>query len=312
MALATRADAIVPTRADAKAILGDAQLALGQYDQATANYRTYLEKAPGSSAFSREASIAELNGNVPLAEQFWQAAIDADRTGSPETSAWARVQLGTLYFNIGQIDKASEQFNTAAKVFPGYHAALAGQGKVLAARKDYSGAIEKYTQATAHVPVADYVAALVDLNNQVGNAAQAKRSDGLMAAIDQLYQANGIVAELSVIIYGTDHGAEPVALLARAREAYADRPGVQAADTLAWALYRAGKLDEAAEYIQHALRFNTQDPLFHFHAGMIANARGDSVAARDHLQRVHDLNPRFSVLHAPEAEVALKALTRSR
>ena len=139
VALAAQADGQSPTRPDAKAILGDAELALVQYDPATTNYRVYLDKAPGSSAFSRQASIAELNGNVPLAEQFWQAAIDADRTGSPETSAWARVQLGTLYFNTGQIDKAGQQFNTAVQVFPGYHAALAGQGQILAARKDYHG-----------------------------------------------------------------------------------------------------------------------------------------------------------------------------
>ena len=45
---------------------------------------------------------------------------------------------------------------------------------------------------------------------------------------------------------------------------------------------------------------------------MIANALGDSAAARDHLQRAHDFNPRFSILHAAEADAALKALTGSR
>jgi tetratricopeptide (TPR) repeat protein len=306
--LTNQAHALIPTRVDALAILGDAQVALGQYTAAAENYRLYLEKEPGFSAYSREAVIADTNGNVALAEQYWKAAIDSDADLAPENSAWARVQLATLYFNNGRLDDAKAQLDQSLKTYPGYVYAEAGLAQVAAARGDDTTAIALYTKATDAVPQPIFVAALADVYTHAGRDTDAARQAALMGAIRQLFDANGIRNDLTLITFALDHGGDIPATLELARTAYEQRPAIQAADTYAWALYRAGRFDDARAKADEATRLGTADPLILFHAGMIAKAQGDSAAATGFLERAVDLNPNFSVLHAPEAQAALGEL----
>jgi Flp pilus assembly protein TadD len=60
--------------------------------------------------------------------------------------------------------------------------------------------------------------------------------------------------------------------------------------------------------VHRALRLGTDDPMLHYHAGVIAAALGrDRIAAR-HLGRALALNPRFDVRQAPRARATLAAL----
>lgn len=304
--VAQEAVALIPTRPDAYAILGDAEMALGNYAAASEHYGFFLEKAPGFSAFSRQAALAELRGNLPLAEQFWKAAIDADRADVPENSAWARVQLGTFYFTTGRLKESKAEFERALEVYPGYAAAVAGKARVAAARGDDDEAIELYRLATATVPQPDYVAALGDALQRAGKSAEVERQFALMGAIKTLFKANGVRSDLTLILFELDHGRDAAALAAEARLAYEERPSVAGADLYAWALYRAGRLDEARRLSDEALAQGTQDPMLLFHAGTIAFAQGDLEAARGRLEAVKKLNPEFSVLHAAEAADLLR------
>ena len=86
------------------------------------------------------------------------------------------------------------------------------------------------------------------------------------------------------------------------------RPTVYGADALAWALYKANQLDEAAHYSQEALKLGTQDAMLYFHAGMIAAARGNHDLAKNQLQKALQINPYFSLLDAKVAKETLKSL----
>ena len=281
---------------------------IGRYDEAGENYRILLDKLPGSSAFSRQAVLAELRGNLPLAEQFWKAAIDTDRSDAPENAAWARVQLGAFYFTTGKLESAKGQFETALKVYPAYPAALAGLGRVAAARHDDSKAIEHYRAATAAVPQPEYIAALADLYTRDNQPQQASRQTSLMGVFSQLFEANGIRNDLTLILFDLDHGNAGPETLERARLAFEERPSLAAADIYAWALYRNGRLEDAQAYSERALRLGTQEPLYLFHAAVIAHARRDDGTARTHLERLMALNPEFSVMHSAEAAALLKQL----
>jgi tetratricopeptide (TPR) repeat protein len=109
-------------------------------------------------------------------------------------------------------------------------------------------------------------------------------------------------------LFEADHGTNPAATVERARAAHARRPSIYAADALAWALFDAGQYDEAARYSDEALRLGTRDANLHYHAGMIAHARGDDAAARTHLETALSINPYFSPLRAPLARAALEKL----
>ena len=72
------------------------------------------------------------------------------------------------------------------------------------------------------------------------------------------------------------------------------RRDIYAYDVLAWNLYRNGKLEEAREAVEKALRLGTKDAKLFYHAGMIYRRLGDLAEGQGILQsRAHD-QPAFS------------------
>jgi tetratricopeptide (TPR) repeat protein len=311
-ALRTAEEAIIqiPARPDAFALRGDALMALGRYGEASGDYQYFLEKAPGSGAFSRQATLAEVRGNVAVAEQFWQAAIDADSL-VPESAAWARVQLGNLQFSQGELAAADESFKAALRAYPGYSAALAGRGHVAAARHRWDDAITHLKGASTAVPSPEYVIALGEAYARAGRADDARRQFALVGAIAQLFAANGVTNELVLLQFELDRGDAGPALRG-AQAAYDARPSVVAADLLAWALFKNGRLAEAQRYSLESLAQGTNDPQLFYHAAEIFAASGELAQARVFANRARELNPAFSIRYEEPLKALLTRLEGTR
>ena len=310
---ARAAMAIDPNDAYAHAVIGDAQLALGQYDEAQRTYEALVAEAPGLSSFSREASLYELRGDLAAAEAAWQNALSTDGGRRPESSAWARVQFGNFYWSQGRLDDARGQYESALAYYPGYIHALAGLARLAAASGNFERAIALYGDVTARQPLPEYVIALGDTYGAAGRQVEAQRQYDLVGAIDALYRENGINTDLQMAIFKADHGADLGEAMRQAQAVYDAQPdNIYAADALAWALYKSGRPQEAVTYSQTALRLSTQDPLLLFHAGVIHASLGDVDEARGLLGWALELNPDFSLLHAAEAASTLQSLGGAR
>jgi hypothetical protein len=79
-------------------------------------------------------------------------------------------------------------------------------------------------------------------------------------------------------------------------------------DLLAWASYKAGRIADARRAAEAALAQGTEDARLFYHAGMIAAAAHDSVAARRLLGRALATNPRFSATQSGIARRTFDAL----
>jgi tetratricopeptide (TPR) repeat protein len=309
---AERAIALRPDASYGHAVMGDAQLALGQYDDAFATYRKLVEDAPGLTSFSRMAHIHELRGELDQADAAWQNALNTDGGRRPENTAWARVQYGHFLFAQGKLDQAARQYVSALAVLPGYVHATAGQARIAASYERYDEAIGLYTTVVERQPVLEYVTALGDVYRAAGRDADAQRQYDLVAVIDQLYKANGINTDTEVALFLADHNLRIEDALSQAQAAYAARPAsIAAADALSWVLYKAGRNEDALVYSKEAVRLGTKDPLLMFRVGMINFEAGNHDLARDYLSRAVDANPRFSVLYADEAAGVLAELSAS-
>ncbi|MEX0683275.1 MAG: tetratricopeptide repeat protein [Dehalococcoidia bacterium] len=298
-----------PSDAFAHAIIGDAQIALGLYDEAFDSYNQLVSQAPGLSAFSRLAHIYELCGDLANAEGAWENALSTDGGRNAEATAWARVNFGTFKFSQGSLDDAADQYDAALEAFPGYIHALAGQARVAAARGDYDRGIDLYTQVTDRQPLPEYIAALGDVYAVAGQPSDAQRQYDLIGVIDQLYKANGINTDLQMAIFFADHDISLSDAIQQSLAVYDAQPdSIYAADAVAWSLYKADRAAEALRYVDQALRLGTVDASVEYHAGMIYGALGDEQGARDHLARALEINPHFSVLQAPIAQQALEDL----
>ena len=306
--LAEQALALKPSKSSGHAILGDALLALGRYDEAGEAYQTMLGLAPGLASYSRVAHLRELRGNLVGAERAWRNAATIDGVTRAEDAAWARSQLGRFYLATSEGGAATEAYDRALEALPGYGPALAGLVAVSAAELDFDAAIALYEQALERQPLLEHAIALGDVYAAAGDDDLAASQYALVDAIEQLYAASGVRVDLAMARYLADHDLRLDEALQRARAAYEARPGIAAADTLAWALYKNGHYPEALRYSDEALRLGSANPAFLYHAGLIREAGGDLVGAREALRSALALNPRFSVLHAGPAAATLERL----
>jgi tetratricopeptide (TPR) repeat protein len=289
-------------------LLADAQTELGQYPEALASVQRMVDLRPDLSAYSRVAYARELHGDLEGAVAAMTMAVEAGAPGQ-ESTAWARVQLGHLHLTRGALEHAEHQYRVALADVRDYPHALAGLGRVAAARGDHAAAIDAFTRATTNVPIPEYLVALADLYQATGQTHAMSAAHELIGAMQRLQSANGMDIDLELAMFDLDHDRDIDGAAARLQALRALQPSIRVDDALGWALFKTGQCAEARRVLQRALRLGTQDPLMFFHAGMAEACLGNHAAAETWLQRALDLNPGFSILHA---ERARQALTEAR
>lgn len=309
---AEQARAIEPDSLVVYPILIDAYVELGHYDEAIAAADEFINLKPNLASYTRVAYLRELHGDPEGAAEAMLLALDMV-PGWTEPGGWTRVQLGNLYLNAGNLDAAEREYQRTLAQLPDFAPATAGLGRVAAARGDLPLAIEFLSKAAERVPLPEYVIALGDVYAVAGDQQAAGEQYALVQVMTQLLTASGVNSDLELALFAADHpeyanGLTADEVVAQARTALAARPGIYGHDTLAWAFYRAGDADAAWDEIQQALRLGTRDALLHYHAGMIALARGDAETARSYLETALAINPYFSILHAAKARDTLASI----
>ncbi|HEX2740380.1 MAG TPA: tetratricopeptide repeat protein [Rubrobacter sp.] len=303
--------ALDPQNARYYGIVGDAQIELGMYDDAIDSYQEMVNHRPDFASFSRVSHARELYGDPEGAIEAMEFALHAG-SGAAENTAWAQAQLGNLWFNSGNFEEAARHYELSAETLDGYAPALAGQAKVAAANGELDQAARLYEQAFNRMPLPESAIALGDVYAEMGNRRKAEQQYRLIQGIDKLYRANGVNTDLEIALFYADHDLDLQTSLEKARSAYDARPGIHAADAMAWTLYKTGDFQEAQRYASEALELGTRDPLKLFHAGMIARALGQDERAKEYLQQATDLNPHFSLLYEETASSALKDLEKEQ
>jgi tetratricopeptide (TPR) repeat protein len=293
--------------APAHAVMGDALVELGRYDEAVTEIQEMVDLRPDVTSFTRVSYIRELMGDVPGAVDAMERAAQAG-AGRAENLAWVQVQLGNLAFNQGDLKEARTQYEASLRTVDGYVYGNAGLAKVAAAEGDFTTAISLYQTAIRTNPLPEFVIALGDAYTAAGQPNTAEDEYALVDAMIQLHTSNGVDTDIELALFLTDHDRELDRALEQARAGYVRRPSIKAADVLAWTLYKSGNYAEAQKYSQEALRLGTKDALMLFHAGMIESALGNAEAATSYLENALAINPHFSIIYAPVAQATLSQL----
>ena len=299
--LADRALKLTPGFGPALGARADALTELGRYDEAVDAVQTMVDLRPDLTSYSRVSYQRELHGNVEGALEVMKAAFDAG-AGNVENREYIRVLIGDLYLLTGDAATAEQIYRASLETYPGFIWALNGLGKAAAARGDLAAAIGFMEQAVARVPLPEFVITLAELRIAAGQDATADLQ--LVRDIQGLFAANGVNTDLELALFEANHG-DPVRALELATAAYDVQPNVKAADALAWALFKNGRLDEAQDRAAEAIRLGTPKGQFYYHAGAIEAARGDELAAAEHLSRAFEVEPFFSPLYEDAARELL-------
>ena len=289
-----------PDDATAIGALGDAWLNVGLYRKAFVAYNRMAFLSPSVASYSRVAHARELLGRPRAAEEVLELALSL-RVPVREHRAAALVQLGNLQFNTGRLGTARRSYAAALAALPGYVHAEAGLAHVETAAGDFRRGLPLFQRVVERLPLPQYVIWDGDALSRSGHSRAARRTYALVDVIARLQAANGVRTELQTALFDLDHGRHLADALARAREAYARAPSIDAEDVLAWALVRDGDCGRALWHARRALRLGMHDALKYFHRGMIERCVGHPAAARGWFRRALALNPHFSLLWAPVA-----------
>ena len=281
-----------PTDAVVLGLVGDAFMERGDYDRASDAYQKMSDLRPSLASYNRIAFYRFVTGDPVGAIDAMRLAI---RAGSrePENLAWCLTDLGMMLWKTGAVNEADRAFREALARFPGYHPALGGIGRVEASRGRHEAAIQSFLAAQSRVPLPEYAALLAKLYRQTGQTAAATRQLALLDVADQLDRAAGEMANRHLALAYADLEHRLPRALELARAELAVREDVYTYDALAWALYRNGHVEAAAQAMRKALSQSTPEPSFHAHAAAIYGAQGREDEAEASRKRAGALNPTY-------------------
>ncbi|GAA4042417.1 hypothetical protein GCM10022409_30520 [Hymenobacter glaciei] len=314
LGLAEQAVKLNPNSGFVYGLLTDANVEMGHYDEAVKMADKMNALRPDLSAYARVSYLREIYGDMPGAIQAMDMAVKAGYTGLEQTE-WTRVALGHLYEVNGDTSKARLYYQMALYVRPGYAYALAGLGRMAAARKDYTRAIKLYQEA--RITVKDYAFAdeMTDLYRLNGQPDEAKKM--AEESIDMLSEAAKEADSNEQIGHYADRELAYAYLktneldkaLEHAKIEHARRPdNIDVNETMAWVLYRRGQYAEAQKYMQVARRTGSKNPVLLCRAGLILSKLGKTAEGQALIENSLKTAPYLN----PEVEAEGKKLLAAR
>ena len=263
-------------------MIGDASVELGRYQQGFDAFAQLGELRPGLVAYARLSYSRELVGDVEGATRLMRARRRRRARARPRTRSGRACNSRRCCSSRATSTRPPGSTATRSRCCPSYARAEAGLGAVAVARGNLAQAEQWYDRAASHLPLPDIVAQLGDVRAARGDAAGASEAYALVRLEQALFVRSGGNADLETALFEASHpGARSRAsVVALARKALASRPSIYGHDSLAWALYSAGKCRQALPQAMLANRLGTIDPELSWHLGAIAACAGKPGVAR--------------------------------
>jgi tetratricopeptide (TPR) repeat protein len=251
-------------------LLTDANVELGNYDDAEAAAQFGLDLRPGTvPGLTRGAYLRELFGDVEGALQFMKDALDRVGRSEFEDQAWILTQAAHLESSRGRLDAADELLDLALGLFPNYHYALAERAKVRAAQGRYAEAADILARHVEAVPHAENFYVYAEMLERAGRKDEAAKA---FATFESKALAESTLhdnANRDLIFYYADHANRPTEALRFAEREIAWRHDVFTLDAYAWALHVNNRNTEAKTQLTRALSIGIRDSRMLHHGDVI-------------------------------------------
>lgn len=286
LALAEKARNTNPDNAFVYGILVDGNVEMGNYAAAVDAADKMVSIRPDIRSYSRISYLREIHGDYPGAIEAMKLAVDAGVPGD-EATEWARVQLGHLHENIGDLKSAAMHYEIALQKRPAYAYAIAGKARIALAEKEYDQAITYYLQADSLVNDYSFKEELVNIYMLTG---QKNKADSISALVigamsndtekGQQDENIGHYADRELAYAYLKTGNYDKALKHALAE-YNRRPGnIDVNETMAWVYYNRGEYNKALAYLETAMKTNCKNPVLLCRAGLIYAKTNDHQKAK--------------------------------
>lgn len=277
--VAEKARQINPNNAYVYGILVDANVELGNYDEAVKMSDKMQALKPSLESYSRASYLREIYGDYPGAIEAMALAVQAGLPGS-EARSWSQNTLGHLYETTGQLAKAEAQYNEILAMRPSYAFAMGGLASVQKARKEYDKALATLEKAAAVMPEFSFHEEMAEIYALQGNRAKADQKYVAVAQMLDEDARSGHRVDLELCKLYTKAGKPDQALKYGLNE-LAKRPqNIDVNHALAAVYAQKKDFVKAQEHIRVALRTGSKDPELLEQANTIQLALGGSVKSK--------------------------------
>ena len=293
-----------------RALLGEVQLELGQYDSARVTFAALAAAERELAVAPRLARWREIEGHPGEARRILERAqADArKRRDLPrEQVAWFSLRVGDLALRTGRLHDAAKAYREGLRVFPDDYRIWGALARLAALRHRWREAAEDADRAIAIALDPSALAVAIEAYQALGEGAQAE--EYLRAMEGAVFDQPGPLHP-GWSLFLLDQGRRVGDVLARAESDLEVRRDIYTYDVYAWALHRAGRQAEARRAIARALSRGTRDAVLFYHAGMIELALGNVGGARFWLREALAVNPHFDPWQVAVARATLDSLER--
>jgi tetratricopeptide (TPR) repeat protein len=263
-----KALALNATNSGIYGVLVDANVEIGNYDEAVKYSDKMISIRPDLRSYSRISYLREIYGDLEGSIASMKLAINA---GAPysEYKCWTIVTMGKLYEEHNQLDSAAAYYSFATQERENYPFGLAGLASIAAKKGDYAKADALYRQALKTLPEISFTMARARLFKRQGKTAEMQQ---LVPEIETMFNediASGHNANLEyaqfLIEFKKDY-AKAITLALKEQQTRPDNIDVNR--TLAFAYYGKGDLKSAAKHAGIAMKTNKQDAELYCIAGL--------------------------------------------
>ena len=265
------------------ALLGDALLDQGRVEEAIAAYERVMAERPGPEAYSRAAHVRFIVGDLDGAIEAMTLAARASDARDPSSAAWFRATLARYELAAGRREIGAAWIEAALAIDADNPDALFARGLYLLGQGRAAAAVEPLVRAVDVEPLPAHLWALAEALHEAGRVDEAARIETRLIADGDNDDPRTLALFLAT------SGRDPARALRLAERELGTRRDVLTLDTLALALARVGRIDEARTYAKQALARGTRDARLYLHAASIAHAAGDEPQAARHIEQARAL-----------------------
>ena len=293
------AEKAAETDPNAVRLVVDIRLELGDYDAAAKALDAIPTDPDDLNLKALRARFEAINGHPDRSLALMEEArkVTEGRPDMPaEAAAWYHTMVGHALIDSGRLEDGELACRKALEVFPRDYRAMTGMAEAATWRGDHAGASAWASKALAIS--AQNPEALRLLGEAYAAMNKPREAEEQSRALRDLARSFPRIYDRHWAVFLADEGKDLDEALALAREDLQLRRDIGAHETLAWACFRKGLVDEAAREIALAMARGTQEAGLFRHAAMIAEAQGDRTRADSLLARARALNP-YLVKPAP-------------
>jgi tetratricopeptide (TPR) repeat protein len=272
-----------------------------------------LPKASTYAAVAQDTLVTrydELTGHLAEARTLFETPTaygNAQFDAPAQQRAWFFFRAGELAFEAGDNDAALADERQSLAIFPNYVDATRAAARFDCALERWHDCLTNAVASAAVIPYPETLGYEADAERALGDTAGAMQTEDLIRTVERIGNTQRISDRLLAIYY-SEHRRYPHDAYAIAKRELATRDDILTEDTLAWAAAMDGRWDEARTEMRKAIRFDTENSLMQYHAGVIALHFGDRDEARRRFERALALNAHFHAVYAADARAQLSAL----